>query len=64
MKQQPKKQIANNPMVFRTTEFLAEKTRELADREMVSKSAICRRALDVYIRTDMKRNPYAELPTY
>jgi len=44
------------PMVFRTTAFLAEKTRELADREMVSKSAICRRALDVYVRADMNRN--------
>ena len=33
------------PMVFRPTQFLAEKTAELAEREMVSQSAICRRAL-------------------
>ena len=52
------------PMVFRPTQFLAEKTAELAQKEMVSQSAICRRALDYYVRTEMERTHYADITSY
>mgnify|MGYP000051406001 CR=1 FL=1 len=52
------------PMVFRPTQFLAEKTAELAEREMVSQSAICRRALDYYVKTEMERTTYADITSF
>jgi len=64
MEQTLKERTAINPMVFRTTKYLAEKTKELAQREMVSQSAICRRALAQYLRADIERNSYAELSGY
>ena len=56
--------LTHQPMVFRANTYLVEKTRELAEKEMVSTSAICRKALDAYIRTEQEAELIDNLPSY
>ena len=51
-------------MVFRANTYLVEKTRELAQREMVSQSAICRKALDYYVQSKERGELSETLPSF
>lgn len=59
MKQTLTEKITRNLMVFEAPKELAEKTKEIAAVEMVSTSAICRRALKDYI-VSAERKTYAD----
>ena len=59
-----KQNLTHQPMVFRTNQYLIEKTKERAEKEMVSSSAICRKALDFYIRTAERAELTDNLPQF
>ena len=60
-----KQTLTDQPIVFRANTYLVEKSKELAQREMVSQSAICRKALDAYIRTEQHQAELTEhLPSF
>ena len=59
-----KQQLTHQPMVFRANTYLVEKTRELAQREMVSQSAICRKALDYYVQSKERGELSETLPSF
>ena len=56
MKQDTNQKIHKNVLVFEAPKELADKTKEIAVLEMVSLSAICRKALNDYIMNAERKN--------
>ena len=53
-----------NVMAFEAPVFLTEKTKQLAEDEMCSPSAICRRALNKYIDAMAERKKEEQFISY
>jgi len=56
MKQHTNNKTDRNVLVFEAPKELADKTKEIAVLEMVSMSAICRKALNDYIINAERKN--------